>query len=312
MMRLIVPVAAAAAVALLCVSQSLEAQRTHVIVISGLSGEPAFKRTFDAAADAIHDAARLRWKVPDSSIVVLSEDTIVAGQKRARSTRENIAAAFVTLSRRVADGDVLLVVLMGHGSGDGPGSKLNLPGPDATATEYGTWLRGFARQQVVFVNTASGGGDFLEVLRAPGRVVLTATRSAMEKNEALFVGYFAKALASDESDGDKDGRVSVLEAFRYARTEVARAYESSNRMQTEHAMLSDSLLARSVSFGASTSSGDPRVAALVAERQSLEADVGALRLKKSTMTPAAYDAELERLLVAIAEKTQAIKAGMPR
>ena len=101
----------------------------------------------------------------------------------------------------------------------------------------------------------------------------------------------------------------MLEAFAFAKKEVERAYETDNRMLTEHAVLSDSALARTVAFGGSRPSADPRVAALVAERQALESQVAALRARKDSLDPAAYDKELERLLVLIAEKTQAIRAG---
>ncbi len=301
--------AAAALCASVCVATPLAAQRTQVLVVAGLSGEPAFKNTFDATTNAIVAAARTRWKLADSSIIVLTEDSVVAGRPRARSTRASVAAAFASLSRRVQPGDLLLVVLIGHGSGEGDGSKVNLPGPDATATDYASWISGFARQTVVFVNTASGSGDFVPVLAGPGRIVVASTRSAMERNESIFGPIFARALDGDESDGDKDGRVSVLEAYRYTTREVARAYEAGKKLQTEHAQLSDSLLARSVAFGGAATTSDPRIAALVAERQTLEADVAALRAKKTSLAAAAYDAELERLLLAIAEKTQAIKAA---
>jgi len=287
----------------------LSAQRTHVLVVSGLSGDPTFKRSFEQIAGAVQAAARTKWGVSDSSLVILTEDSLPSALSRARSTRENIASAFTTLSTRVQPGDVVLVVLLGHGSGEGPGSKVNLPGPDATATEYASWIAGFARQSVVFVNAATGSGDFLPVLGGPGRIVITATRSAVERNESVFAGLFAKALASDEADADKDGRISVLEAFRYTTREVAKVYDGTGRMQTEHAQISDSTRAVSVSFGKTVVSTDPRVTALVAERQALESAVAALRTRKITMDAAAYDAELERLLLAIAEKTQAIRAA---
>ncbi len=285
------------------------AQRTHVLIIEGLSGEPSYKHAFDSAATMLRTGAKARWNVPDSSVIVLSEDSIATSPMRGRSTKEGVAAAFTTLSRRVQPGDVLLVVLIGHGSGEGAGSKVNLPGPDPTAADYAAWISGFSRETVVFVNTASGSGDFLSVLSGTGRVIVTSTKSAMERNESVFAQYFAAGLTSDAADADKDGRVSVLEAFRFATREVARAYESTKRMQTEHAQLSDSLLARAVAFGGAASSTDPRVVALVAERQALEAEVAALRVRKASMDVAAYEKELERLVIAIAEKTQAIKAA---
>ncbi len=303
--RLALALALAAALAW---STPLSAQRTHVVLIAGLSGEPAFKRTFDAAIGALRGAARNKWGVADSSLFVLTEDsTATAGA--ARATKERLAATFVALSKRVQPGDVLLIVLMGHGSGDGPASKVNLPGPDPIATEYASWIAGFPRQTVVFVNAASGSGDFLPVLAAPSRVIITATKSSAERNESVFVLHFAKGMVSDEADANKDDRVSLLEAYRYAKTAVARAYESTNRLQTEHAQISDSLLAATVAFGGAQASNDPRIAALAAERQALEMQVATLRSRKATMVAAEYDSELERLLLAIAEKTQAIRAA---
>ncbi len=301
-------VMAATAFTMLCAAP-LTAQRTHVLIVSGLSGDPTFKKSFDAITATVQDAARNKWGVADSSLIVLTEDSVPSARSRGRSTREAVANAFTTLSTRVQPGDVLLVLLLGHGSGEGAASKVNLPGPDASASEYATWLAGFSKQSVVFVNAATGSGDFLPVLSAPNRIVITATKSAIEKNESLFAGIFAKALASDDADSDKDGRVSALEAFRYTTREVAKAYETTGRLQTEHALLSDSTRATTVSFGKTVVSSDPKIAALVAERQNLESAVAALRTKKSTMDAAAYDAELEKLLLAIAEKTQAIKAA---
>ena len=300
---------ALAVVALALGAAPCAAQRTHVLIVSGLSGDPSFRKSFQLIAATVKEAAHVRWSVSDSSLIVLTEDSLPSALSRGRSTRDAVASAFTTLSTRVQPGDVLLVLLLGHGSGEGAGSKVNLPGPDATAADYATWLSGFTRQSVVFVNAATGSGDFLSVLKAPGRVVITATRSAVEKNESVFAGYFAKALASDESDADKDGRVSVLEAFRYATREVAKVYESTGRMQTEHSQISDSTRATTVSFGKTVVSDDPRVAALVAERQALESEVAALRARKSSMDPAAYDRELERVLISLAEKTQAIRAA---
>ena len=282
------------------------AQRTHVLVAAGLSGDPAFKARFSTAVAAVRSVAATRWGVPDSNLVVLTEDSTTYN---GRSTKENIGAAFVALSKRAQPGDVVLVLLMGHGSGEGASSKVNLPGPDATASEYAAWLAPFGKQQLVFVNAATGSGDFVPVLSAPGRVVVTATRSAVEKNDAEFLQHFTRALTTDDADVNKDGRLSVLEAFRFARTEVIKSYESSNRMLTEHAVVSDSVTAMRIAFGRTATSSDPRVAALVAERQALESQVAALRGRKASMDSTAYDAELEKLLLAIAEKTAAIKAA---
>jgi len=298
------------ALALACaVARGAGAQRVHLIAVSGLSGEPAYRLAFESVTSTLADSARSRWQVPDSSIVVLAEDQKgTRVHATGRATKESLAQAFLALSTRVAPGDVVLVFLVGHGSGEGADSRVSLPGPDATAADFAGWLAGFRRQTVVFVNASSGSGDFVGALAGPRRVIVTATRTAFERNESRFATPFVRGLTSDEADADKDGRVSVLEAFTFARKEVARAYETDHAMQTEHAVLSDSTLARSVSFGARRGPANPRAAALVAERAELEAKVAALRSRKDAMPPSAYEAELERLLVQVAEKTQAIRA----
>ena len=288
----------------------VRAQQTHVLIITGLSGESQYRAPFLAAAAMLADSARARWGVVDSSLIVLGEapaadPTHITG----RSTREEVAQAFLRLSRRVAPGDVLLVFLNGHGAGEHAASRVNLPGPDPTAADYATWLSGFVRQTVVFVNAASGSGDFVPVIAGKGRIVVTATRTGIERNESIFARPFVRGLTGTEADADKDGRISIFEAFDFARKEVARAYETDNKLLTEHAVLSDSMLARTVSFGARRRNTDARVAAMVAERQALESQVVALRSRKATTDSTAYDHELERLLLLLAEKSQAIRAA---
>lgn len=283
---------------------------THVIVVTGLSGEPRLARAFDSAAATIYDAAKSRWVSADSNLLYLGEDP-ARDPKRIRqgATREHLAAAFSEVARRSAPGDLVVVVLMGHGSGEGAASRFNLPGPDATAADFAAWLGPLAGRTVVLVNGASASGDFQDVLRGEGRVVITATKSAMERNETTFPGVFARALTSEAADGDKDGRVSLLEAFGWTRQEVARGYERRNLLATEHALLSDSALARTVAFGTTPAPSDPRIAALWSERRALEAQVDQLRRRKASMDSSAYQAELERLLLEIASRTAAIRAA---
>ncbi len=237
-------------------ADAVAAQQTHVLIITGLGGEPQYSETFHAAGSALYQAAKSKWGVAAGSVIYLAEDPARDPAIAAKSTREEVAKAFAQLAARAAPGDVVLVFLLGHGSGEGVDSRVNLPGPDPTAADYKMWLSVFARQNVVFVNASSASGDFVQQLAAPGRVVVTATKSALERNESVFATYFARGLTTGEADADKDGRVSVLEAFDYARKEVARQYEGANKLQTEHAVLSDSILAQTVAFGGAA--GEPR------------------------------------------------------
>lgn len=311
--------------AVLAGSPPLAAQGVHVLVVTGLGGEPSYTASFATAGAGLVDAAR-GWGVPAARITWLAEDTTTdAVRVRGRSTTAALDAAFARLARESGRGDTVLVVLIGHGSGEGTSSRVSLPGPDPTAADLGRALDALPGRVLVVVIAASGSGDFLPVLSRPGRIVITATRSATERNESLFGARWVQGLASGEADADKDGRSSVLESFLYASRAVQRAYEDDKRLLTEHAQLdddgdgrgsgtpgadgsTDGALARRVGFGGRATPTDPRVAALVAERAALEAEVEQLRRRKETMREAAYLDALEALLVRIAEKTAAIRA----
>jgi hypothetical protein len=279
-----------------------------VLIVTGLAGEPQYGLKFHATALAVYQAAKNKWGVADSSLIYLADDPTADPQRiKARSTKEDIQNAFLALSHRVAAGDVLVVFLLGHGSGEGPASAVNVSGPDPTAADYASWLAGFAKQTVVFVNASSASGDFVPVLAGPGRIVMTATKTAFERNESVFAGFLADGLSLGSADSDKDGRISVLEAFQFAKQETAKSYTDANKIMTEHAQLSDSTLAQLVRFGAAATSSDPKVAALQTELRDLQDQLTLLKSRKAQMDSAKYDSELERLLIAIAEKTDAIK-----
>ena len=295
-----------AALAFAVTASRAVAQQTHVLIITGLGADPEYAAAFEKSGHAVYEAAK-KWNIPDASLIYLADSAThgVTG----KSTKAAIENAFTTLAKRAGAGDVVLVYIVGHGSGEGQRSAVNISGPDATASDYKMWVSMFPKQTVVFVNASSASGDFVDVLKQSGRIVVTATKTAMERNESVFASQFSRALSTEEADADKDGRISVLEAFEFTKKEVARFYENEKKLQTEHALLSDSILAKTVAFGAQSVSADPKVAALVAERRALEDTLSVLRGKKDQMSAAEYDKELERLLLAIAEKTQAIKAA---
>ena len=308
--------------------------QARVLIVSGVAGDPQFEDLFVKQATAMIDALRTRFGVPDSDIVYLAENPAKAtGRIKAASTKENIERELTSLGEKSRTGDVLFIMLIGHGSsGEGDVAKFNVPGPDITAGDFARVLDGIGGPVVAIVNASSASGGFVPVLSGKNRVIATATKSGFERNQTRFADYFIEAYAKDVADADKDGRVSVLEAFDYARREVARAYESENHLLTEHAQLDDNgdkkgtaapdaksedgALARRVFLGgragsvaaaARSASSDPRVATLEREKDALETRIDSLRRRKSAMDSTAYQKALEDLLVQLAEKNRAIR-----
>jgi hypothetical protein len=134
--------------------------------------------------------------------------------------------------------DEFWVVFLGHGTFDGKQAKFNLRGPDVSSAELATWLEPFHRPLVV-INAASCSGPFLTELSGKNRVIITATRSGAEQNFTHFGQYLSEAIGEKEADLDKDGQVSLLEAFLYGSRNLATFYQGAGRLATEHPLLDD-------------------------------------------------------------------------
>ena len=314
--------------------------RTFLLLITGASGEPKYATQFHEQASAMLKAARERFGVPDSNLVYLTEDPAKDASGRAKkSSKENVEQALGALAGRAKAGDDVWIVLIGHGSGMDAESRFNLPGPDVTAADFRRHLDKMMGPRVVFVNAASASGDFIPVLSGPRRTVVTATKTGMERNETTFAKHFVEAFAGTAADVDKDNRVSLLEAFGYARAEVARAYETANKLLTEHAQLDDNgdgvgtvpgvpprpnarpvemdgALARTVWLSTARPvsarvAADPRAAAALAalqqEAQAIEGRIEALRRQKAAMDSSAYEKALEPLLIDLAQKNREMR-----
>ena len=312
----------AAFVALCLGLPTLLAADPALVVITGPGGEPRFDERFGAWASTLMDAAANRHGLPEASIVYLAADPgRDPGRARARSTAENVRAALKELSA-TASADPLFVVVIGHGSYRDGVSKVNLPGPDLTAEDFARLLQPFGERPIVFANLTSASGGFVEALSAPGRVVITATRSGLERNASTFARHFAAAFVGDEADVDHDGRLSVLEAFDYARAEVERSYGRERKLLTEHALLdddgdgegsarpgpeaADGRLAATLTLGTSptaqagAAAEDPEVARLEREKAVLEEGIAELRRAKESLAKEEYEDRLEDLLIRLA------------
>jgi len=303
--------------------------KVFLLTVVGLAGDPEHGKTFHAWGNSLAESSA-RLGVPAERLIYLVDapaegDKLVTG----KSTKEEIGKAFDTIARQAKPEDLVFVTLIGFGTYQGGDAKFNLPGPDMTPVDFDVQLKKLPAKQIVFVNTASASGPFVETLSGPGRTIVTATRNGAEQYATLFGGYFVDALTSDAADADKNKRITVLEAFRYAKAEVARAYEKEGHLSTEHALLDDNgdkegtqdpgaanakdgKVASIVSLGSTDASdlpSDPKLRTLYVERKELERQVENLRLLKDQMEPAKYASELEKLVTAVALKTREIRTA---
>jgi hypothetical protein len=217
---LFIPVAAFASV-------DLSSNRATVFIVVGAPGEAEFGSNF------MHQAS-LWQKACDQAN--LHQITIGLNAPARTNDYEDLKQAFL-LEPREGTAE-LYIILIGHGTFDGKEARFNLRGPDVSATELANWLQPFQRP-LALIDTSSSSAPFLNKLSGTNRVIITATRSGNEQNLTRFGQYFAEAITNPDADLDKDGQVSLLEAFIIASRRTTEFYKVEGRIATEHALIDD-------------------------------------------------------------------------
>ena len=299
-----------------------EADDYFALIVSGATGGAAYVERYDEWRQTLVEALRGQEGFRDDHLTVLAE---TPGPGVGRASREGVGQALRDLRHRMSADSVLLIVLLGHGTDDGIDAKFNLVGPDLDAGEWSAQMDQLPGR-VVFVNTTSASYPFVRRLSGSKRVVIAATQSSVQRYDTIFPEFFVSALAKEEADADRDGRVSVWEAFVSSSAEVRLWFQRQGRLATERAVLDDTgdgrgkeadedgpdgALAARVFVGAGVgpppAASDPSLVPLIAERENLEDLIAQLKSQKSDVEARVYDRELERLLVDLARVSRDIR-----
>ena len=284
------PTAHLAACLSLALAGSAEAASRFVIA-AGLGGEAEYETAFVAQADEAAQAA----ETLGAGVTLL-----LGGEATGAAIRGALAAP-----SGAAD-EVLVLLLVGHGSYDGEHYRFNVPGPDPTAEDLSAWLAGSgaARQLVVLATSASGAA--LDVLQQEERAVIAATKDGRERNAVVFGQHWVAALAAARADIDKDGRIDADEAFRYAEQAVAEHYERAGRIATEHPRVAGdattftlAALADGRGFGRTGPDAERRAALLD--------QIDALRASKADHAEEDYFSALQELLLELSALERALE-----
>ena len=310
--------------------QASAQEQTHALIVVGLGGNADYRDRFHNQAVALREAFTSKHGMLSEHVTYLGERPESAPEiVTDKSTRDNVLSYLSTIAQQMGSSDRLLVILIGHGTSDQAEARFNITAPDLAPSDLQMALTGFPTQTLALVHTGSASGGFLEPLSGPNRIIITATRTQRERNATEFAQFFVEAITGESADLDKDERVSLLEAYQYAREEVIRFYEDENEILTEHAVLDDngdgtgseevglnepdgSLAAGFQLGGISVTeeeiNQDPELARLYEERRQIQARITELRVLRDAMQEEAYMAAMEELLVELALKNREIRA----
>ena len=295
----------------------------RVMIITGAGGEKEYTELFakwggDLAKAFDGNAAEM--------VHITNKPEDIDGRKTVESTLKKWVEK--------PEGEIW-ILLVGHGTFDGKAAKFNLVGNDASDADFKHWLKPH-RGPLVFINTSSCSAPFIRTLSGPNRVVATATKSGYEQNFCRFGGYMAAALGNAEADLDKDGAVSVLEAFLIASRQAGEFYRENDRLVSENALLDDNgdgmgtpadwfRGVRTQKKAKGKSSADGKLSRLVfpvippaekgipaplrKKRLAIEAKIETLRSLKKTLDAEVYYRDLEKLFLELAATNDEIEAA---
>lgn len=286
----------------------------HAVLIQGASGEPQFAEQHRGWLNQMATTLRDNFKIAPANLAVLAEQP---GTGERRATAEEVRTVLAGIAKTATASDIVFIMLIGHGTGEGAAAKFNLMGPDLTVAEWNALLTPI-KGRVVFVNTASVSFPFVAGLTGDRRIVITATAVPAQRYSTIFADSFAKALTAPEADLDKNNRTSIWEAFTYASRLQKQYFEQKGQLVTERALIEDNgdgvgrdgasatgddgMLATMTYLDAVVESKptDPQLQMLLQRQEVLTQQVDELRRKKATMPPAEYEAAWEKLMVDLA------------
>lgn len=319
--------------------QSAPFGERYAVIIGGIGGRPEFTETYLQQTNRMYNLLKERFSYEPEKIFYLFEKPELDSTKiDLPATAENVRGTFHRLANNLREDDQLFIFVVGHGSFDGDWCKLNLVGADLRDVDFVQLLDQLPTNRIIIVNTTSASGPFIERLSAPERVILSATKSGQEHFATNFADFFLDALSTDEADVNKDQRISMAEAFTFAKNRQDKWFEEKRRIRSEHPLLDDngdgkgSTTLEGAADGAWASrtylgpvSAEWQAAAkksqsgkaspaekLLMEKMALEQQIEDLKAKKTQMAPEVYSRQLETLLVRLAKLNKEIKSQSPR
>jgi hypothetical protein len=305
---------------LLLIAAPAAAAERYALIVSGANGEESYADQYARWRQQTVTALLEKLAFDDTKILTLFD----GGDATHAATAAGVRRSLESIRAQMRADDLLFVLLIGHGSFDGTDAKFNLVGPDLSSVEWAALLKPLPGQ-VVVVNTTSASFPFLERLAAPRRVVVTSTDSVAQRFDTVFPEYFIRALTDANADLDKNGRVSVWEAFAGASMGTRRYYTQRGQLATEHALIDDNGDGVGREAGGEGTDGsmssrlylDPEVAGsaptdeellqLLQKRASLQIDSDELKQRRQLMTPDEYEKEFERIMIALASVSRDIR-----
>ncbi len=321
---------------------------SSALIISGVPGDEKFAAKYAKWTETTRKILTEEMGFTPNHVVVLADE---------KSTQVNIKEAFAKFKEQLKPADSFFLFLIGHGSyedgpvqrsGNGPatsgggtrgrgaappipgaaasenpaaGYKFNNAGPDLTGKDLSDLLDSLNAGRFVVVNGTSNSGGATEVMAKKNRMIISATKTGFEGNDTVFYEYFLSGLQKAAADENKDHKISVWEAFKYAVDGTERFYKDAGRIATEHPQISDNgapmtgvvpqapVMASLTTFNVDVpvTVADAKLQAMLNQQKELQQKIETLQINKANMLAEDFDREFEKLILELSTVGQQIE-----
>jgi len=316
---------------------------SSALIVSGVPGDEKFAAKYAKWTETTRKVLTEEMGFSPTRVIVLADE---------KSTQANIRDAFAKLKAQLKPADSFFLFLIGHGSyedvvigaasaggkggapplGEAPGGgrsgqapaggyKFNNAGPDLTGKDLSDLLDTLSAGRIVVVNGTSNSGGATDAMAKKNRMIISATKSGFEGNDTVFYEYFLNGLQKAAADENKDHKISVWEAFKFAVDGTERFYKDAGRIATEHPQLSDNgspmsgvtpqapVMANLTTFNVDVPVivADAKLQALLNQQKDLQQQIEALQINKGTMLPEDFNRQFEDLILKLSTVGQQIE-----
>ena len=210
----------------------------YAVIVSGINKDPNEQQAKDRAITTLrHFLIHNAGIEPNRLGILVGRHTPVHKDAKL-SMAENIKKQLDTFAAATGPADRFIFYYVGQANIVADKLRLNLPGTDITHEQLAAWIEGIKASSMLIVLDCPGAALAAKALAGKDRIIIGACTDE-QRYSTQFSQYFIPALADLQSDSNRDGEVSVLEAFTVAAKQLDDSYRCQNLLQTETPILED-------------------------------------------------------------------------
>lgn len=212
--------------------------KTFVLIVGGINKDHQQQL---AKANLIKQLQRFfldEAKIDKEQLVVLMEKQSISQDNSRLSIALNIKRQLDKISASITASDRFIFYYIGQANIISKQLRLNLPGEDITHLQLSRWLDSVKCGSMLVVLDCPGSELAVKPISAPDRIIIAAARKD-QPYSTRFSKYFLSVMKDQKSDSDKNGKISLLEAFIAVTKQIETFYKEKQVIRTEHPLLED-------------------------------------------------------------------------